>query len=257
MAEQADAPASPAARSAASDESPFGRYISLATGAVAILTFLLISLKIVGSGYLPAGDLRRHVAQAFTDRPFTDIVVMRSSYVMDHSPGWDGLLRLLHKSAGFAKEDQLVSFSLIFLMMCIYLAPLPWLRRPEAWLAALLAQLIAIPELMTRFTQARPYELTMALCMTILLGWRKPESNHPSWTKIALTAGAIAISTFVHGTWYLWAVPVAAFFLCGWWRASIWLGVCWLGGAFAGGCLTGHPIAFLKQAVLLVSTIFH
>jgi hypothetical protein len=143
----------------------------------------------------------------------------------------------------------------VALLLCVFVAPMPWLRRPSAWLAALLAELVAIPELMTRFTQARPYLLTQALFIAVLIGWSKPEARRPSWLKLALTAGAIAVSTCMHGTWYLWAVPVAAFFLAGWWREGVWVGWSWLAGAFAGALLTGSPVTFLKQAVVLVGTI--
>ena len=221
---------------------------------IAIITFLMIGLKITGYNFLPGGDMRRHVAQAFTHRPYTDIVVMRPEYVMDHSPGWDALLRFLHEKAGLTK-DQLVSFSIVALLLCVFVAPLPWLRRPEAWLAALLAELVAIPELMTRFTQARPYLLTQALCAAVLIGWAKSEPNRPTWRKALLTGAAIALSTYVHGTWYLWAVPVMAFFLAGWWRSGFCVGASWLGGALAGAILTGSPMAFLKQAVVMVVTI--
>src|SRR5437879_1514111 len=135
------------------------RYVTLAVWASIVLTLLFISLKVISFGFLPEGDARRHVAKAFTERPYTEIVVMRPDYTVDHSPGWEWLLSFLHRRAGW-DADGLVSFSVISLMLCIFFAPLPWLRRPEAWLAALLAQMVAIPELMTRLTQARPYLLT-------------------------------------------------------------------------------------------------
>ena len=221
-----------------------------------IFTFILISLKITSYGYLPAGDLRRHVAQAFTHRPYTDIVVLRPEYVMDHSPGWDSLLRFLHEKAGFTK-DGLVSFSIIALLLCAFVAPLPWLRRPEAWLAALLVQLVAIPELMTRFTQARPYLFTQAMCIMVLIGWAKSEPNRPTLRKALLTTIAIALSTYIHGTWYLWPLLVAAFFLAGWWRSGFWVGASWFAGSLAGAILTGHPVAFLKQGVVVLVAISH
>jgi len=118
------------------------------------LTLLFISVKIIGYGYVPEGDARRHVAKAFADKPYTQIVVMRPDYTMDHSPGWEWLLRQLRQKAGW-NMDALVSFSVISLLLCVFFAPLPWLRRPEAWLSALLAQMLAIPELMTRLSQPR------------------------------------------------------------------------------------------------------
>ena len=240
---------------ASADVSPFGRYVPLATWLVVIATLLFIALKIVATGYLPGGDARRHVGQAFTQKSFPEIVVMKPQYQVDQSPGWDLLLRELHEKAGLTK-DQLMSFSMAALILAVFLAPLPWLRRPEAWLAALLAQMVAIPELMIRFTQARPLLITQALCMCVLVSWCKPGQETPSWRKIGFTTVAIALSTWMHGTWYMWVLPVAAFYLAAWWQAALSLTCCWLAGVLAGALLTGHPIAFLKQAVFLISCIY-
>src|SRR5262249_53063599 len=150
------------------------------------------------------------------DKPYTEILVMRPEYTMDHSPGWEWLLRFLHRTLGW-DSDGLVSFSIIAMMLCVFFAPLPWLRRPEAWLAALLAQMVAIPELMTRFTQARPYLLSEGILIALLFAWGRSEAKNPSRLKIALTCLAFGISVWVHGAWYLWALPLAAFFIAGWW----------------------------------------
>src|SRR6185437_1074110 len=105
---------------------------------------------------------------------------------MDHSPGWEVLLRFLHFKTGWGRE-ALMAFSVVGLMLCVFYAPLPWLRRPEAWLAALLAQMLAIPELMTRLTQARPLLITEGILIAILFAWSKPDDRKPSPLKIALT----------------------------------------------------------------------
>ncbi|MDB6109965.1 MAG: Gram-positive signal peptide protein family, partial [Pedosphaera sp.] len=234
--------------------SPMDRYVPLAAWLIVGLTLLLISLRIISYGFLPAGDARRHVAKAFIDKPYSQIVVMRPEYTIDHSPGWEWLLRCLHQNAGW-NLDALVSFSVAGLLLCLFLAPLPWVRRPEAWLAALLAQLVAIPELMTRLTQARPYLLTEAILIGILFSWCKPSAKNPSWSKIILTTAAIGLSVWVHGAWYLWVLPLPAFFLARWWRAGFSLTACWLVGSFGGALLTGKPIAFLKQAVAMAGSI--
>ena len=187
------------------------RYIHLAVWTSVILTLLFISLKVISFGFLPEGDARRHVAKAFTEKPYTEIVVMRPDYTVDHSPGWEWLLSFLHRTAGWG-ADGLVSFSIISLMLCIFFAPLPWLRRPEAWLAALLAQMVAIPELMTRLTQARPYLLTEGILIGVLFAWSGEDSRKPSVLKIVLTSLGIAASVWVHGAWYLWLLPLLAFF---------------------------------------------
>src|SRR5262245_47850782 len=76
------------------------RYIPVAVWASVVLALLFISLKVVSFGFLPGGDARRHVGKVFTDKPYTEILVMRPEYTMDHSPGWEWLLRFLHRTLG-------------------------------------------------------------------------------------------------------------------------------------------------------------
>ena len=66
----------------------------------------------------------------------------------------------------------------------------------------------------------------------------------------------IALCTFVHGVWYLWMLPVAAFFLAGQFRWGLMLIVGWLAGAFLGASLTGHPLASLYQALVMAYRAF-
>jgi len=230
------------------------RYVPLAVWVLVTLTLVFISLRIIGSGFLAGGDARRHVAKAFTDKPYTEIVVMRPEYTMDHSPGWEWLLRLLHRTAGW-DSDALMSFSIMATMLCVFLAPLPWLKRPEAWLVALLAQMLAIPELMTRLTQARPYLLTEGILIALLFAWSSEKPDKPSRAKIALTCAGMALSVWMHGAWYLWVLPLVGFFLAGRSKTGLWLTVCWMVGTLGGAVLTGKPIQFLKQAVLIATSI--
>ena len=179
---------------------------------------------------------------------------MRPEYTMDHSPGWEWLLRWLHRLTGW-ERDALMSFSLLATLLCVLVAPLPWVRRPEAWVAALLIQLVAIPEIMNRLTQARPYLLTEGILIAILVSWFRDGSGKPSRSKIALTCLAIAFSVWMHGAWYLWVLPVAACFLAGEWRSGLRLAACWVVGSIIGAALTGKPIEFLQQAILIAAAI--
>ena len=236
---------------------PIERYVPLAAWAATVLVLLFITLKIVAYGYLPGGDLRRHVAKAFTDKPYTEIVVMRPSYTVDHSPGWEWLLKTLHQHAGW-ERDALVSFSIVSLMLCFFFAPLPWLRRPEAWLLALLTVFLARPSLLgNRLTQGRPLILTEAVLVALLFAWARPNSDRPSRLKIILSCAGIALSVWMHGAWYLWAVPLAAFFLAGAWRSGLWLTACCGVGTFVGAALSGHPFGLLTTALYNVVSIFY
>jgi hypothetical protein len=231
------------------------RYIPLACWIAVLLTALFICLKIIGYGYLPPGDARRHAAKPFAGKPYSQIVIMRPEYVVDHSPGWEWLLGLLHRAFGW-NEDALISFSLASLILWIFCLPLIWLRRPEAWLAAILAQMIAIPELMTRFTQARPYLVTEGVLMALLFSWSNAQSKNPPWWKLLLTSAGFALAIWMHGIWYFWILLLAAFFLAQRWRQGLWLTVCWAAGTLAAGLLTGKPVSFLYEAVFQASLMY-
>ena len=73
------------------------RHVPLLAWIVALAVFFLIVMKIISYGFVPAGDARRHVAKVMTDKEYNQIVVLRPEYKIDHSPGWDWILRQLHR----------------------------------------------------------------------------------------------------------------------------------------------------------------
>jgi hypothetical protein len=231
------------------------RYTTLVCWLAALLTAVFICLKILGYGYMPPGDARRHAAKPFAHKPYSEIVVMRPQYVVDHSPGWEWLLGALHRTAG-CDEDALISFSVASLALVVLCFPLIWMRHPEAWMAAVLAQMIAIPELMNRWTQGRPYLLTEGILMALLFSWSKVQDRNPPWWKAALTCFGFALSVWMHGSWYLWLLLIAAFLLARRWRAALWLAGCWVVGTIVGAILTGRPVAFLYGAVFMAQCVF-
>lgn len=231
-----------------------GRYVPLLVWIAVIVTPILIALKVVSYGIIPAGDLQRHVAHAFTDRPYTDLLLLRPEYVMNHSPGWELLLKGLHRAAGFGR-DALTSFSIIVCLLAVLMAPLRWLSRPEAWMGAVLALLIAIPGYMWRLTQGRPYLVTEGLLIMVLAAWARHDDRKPGAVRGGLTAAAVALSVWMHGTWYLWALPLAAFVLARRLVAARWLALCIAAGVAGGAVLTGRPITFLVQAVTIARLV--
>ncbi len=231
------------------------RYVPLLCWMASLLTAVFICLKILGYGYMPAGDARRHAAKPFAHKPYSEIVVMRPQYVVDHSPGWEWLLGILHRVAGW-DEDALISFSVAATALVMLCFPLLWVRHPEAWLAAVLAQLIAVPELINRWTQGRPYLLSEGLLVALLFSWSKEQDRRPAWWKVALTCAGFALSAWMHGAWYLWVLLFAAFFLAQRWRAGLWLAGCWAVGTIMGALMTGRPLAFLYGAVFMAQSVF-
>jgi hypothetical protein len=231
------------------------RFAPLLCWIATVLVAWFICLKILSYGFIPGGDARRHVAKPFADKPYSQIVVMRPEYVVDHSPGWEWLLGQLHRHLG-CDEDALVYFSVTSMLLAVLCFPLFLVRHPEAWLAAVLAELVAIPELMTRWTQGRPYLLSEALLLALLFSWSRETKRRPSWWKLAATFSGFTLSVWVHGTWYLWILLVAAFALARRWRAAVWLTVCWGAGIVAGALLTGRPWVFLKEAPFVARCIY-
>jgi hypothetical protein len=233
----------------------FQRYVPLACWLAVVLTALLICRNVLSYGFIPPGDARRHVAKPFAHKPYSEIVVMRPEYVVDHSPGWEWFLGVLHRSLGW-DEDALISFSVASMALVVLCFPVFWMKHPEAWLAAILAQTIAIPDLMSRWMQGRPYLLTEGILMVLLFAWSKEKDRSPSWWKVAFTCVGFALSVWMHGAWYLWVLLFAAFFLAGRWRVGLWLVGCWAVGTAMGALLTGQPLAFLNGAVFMAKCVY-
>jgi hypothetical protein len=222
---------------------------------VALTTILLIPVKIISYGYLPADDALRHAAKAVCGKPWSEILVMRSDFPVDIHDGWHKLLGTVHKAFN-ADVETLVLLSVVGLMVLVSLAVLVQLRRPEAWLAALLAGAVFVPELVFRLSLGRPYLFTIAAFITLLFVWSSGEDKLPRPLAVLGSILLIAVAAWVHGTWYLLGFPAAGLLLAGRGRVSIGYVACWLGGSFLGACLTGHPWQSLGQSLRLVTQVF-
>ena len=230
------------------------RYVPLAVWAIVILVVLAIPLKIIGYGYLPADDALRHAAKAVSGKPWPDILVMGPAFKIDHNFGWHFLLRQIFLWSKCSTEG-LVLFSVVALFTLVSWSALPWLKRPEAWLIALTAAALT-SDVPLRFLIGRPFILTIAGLLTILFAWQAHGSSPPKWWTVLWMAPLIAICTFVHGVWYLWMLPVAAFFLAGQFRWGLTLIAGWVAGAFLGASLTGHPFDSIYQALVMAYRAF-
>ena len=231
------------------------RYVPLAVWIVAVFTILLIPLKIISYGFLPGDDALRHAAKAVSGKTWQQILVMRSDFAMDPSPGWQAILEWIHRWSG-CNAESLVIFSVVALMLLVTLIALPWFRRPEAWLAALLVAAVFVPECTTRLARGRPYLVTTAVLIALLFLWSRERDGRPGRLTLVLTPLLIAMSAWIHGSWYLLVLPGAAILFAGWWRPAFWYGGCWLTGSFLGCALTGHPWEFLFQAVKHMFGVF-
>jgi hypothetical protein len=235
-------------------ELPFARYIPLIVLLVSVLVLLIVPFKIIGYGYLPPDDALRHVGKVLSGKTWPEIMVMREGITIDHNAGWHAILSAVARWTGWG-ADGLLSFSVAFLCLAFLLAPLPQIRRPEAWLLALLALVTAFPHLVFRICLGRPFILVMALIMCVLLSWVK-QGDRVSKSTLALTVLAMGVAAWVHGGWYLLCLPAAGFFAAQQWRRGLQLTACWLAGSFLGGLFTGHPLHFLAQQLSVLVSCF-
>ncbi|HWD20015.1 MAG TPA: hypothetical protein VHB20_12125 [Verrucomicrobiae bacterium] len=223
------------------------RYVPLLVWIMAIGTILFIPAKIIGYGYLPPDDALRHAAQGVSGKPWSEVMVLREPLKVDFQYGWDLIQRVWHRWFD-AGAESLVEISIGTLFVLVSAVVLVWLRRPEAWLGALFLNcLVGNP--VNRFFFGRPYLVTIAAGLFILLAWRRSGPAGPRLRDVAWIAAAIGLACYIHGTWYLWVVMVAAFFLAGQIRWSVAVGCGWLLGAVLAGVATGHPIDYLTGAV--------
>jgi len=233
----------------------FQPLIPLGVWLIVILTFLFIPGKIITYGYIPRDDALRHAAKAVSGKPWSEILVMRSDFLIDPHPGWHAVLGAVHRLTDWNTE-KLVVFSVVGLMLLVTMAPLPWLRRPECWLAALLATTICVPRLASRLALGRPYLVTVATFILLILIWSRMGNRRPRMSEIASTLLLIALDAWIHGGWYQLALPLAALAICRRWRPALWYGACWLVGSVLGCAFTGHPWGFLYQCVKHLFGVF-
>ncbi len=225
------------------------RYVPLVAWALVFFVLLAIPFKIIAYGYLPADDALRHAAKAVSGKPWTDILVLGPAYHIDPNWGWHWFLRRFHLAFNW-DAATLVVFSVVMLFIVSNWSIAACLKRPEAWLAAfVLVSLIS--DMASRFMLGRPFLLSVAALGIILLVWQRHRSAPPKWQNILWMIPLISVAVFLHGVWYLWALPVAAFFLALEFRWFLLLGTSWVAATFLGSALTGHPIASILQAIEL------
>ena len=231
------------------------RYVPLGVWVIVVLTLLIIPAKIIGYGYLPMDDALRHAAKAVSGKPWSEILVMRDGFLIDPHPGWHAVLGAIHR-LGNCGAETLVVVSIVGLMLLVNFAVLPWLRRPETWLAAMLTAAVCVPRVVTRFTLGRPYLFTIAVFIVLIFLWSRMGDRRPRGRELLSSIVLIALAAWIHGGWYQLGLPLAGLVLAARWRSAIWYGLCWLAGSFLGCALTGHPWQFLFQSVRHLFGVF-
>jgi len=218
---------------------------------ISLLTFFLIPNTIMKYGYMPDDDAMRHVAKVISHKDWNQILVLRSDIKLDPSLGWHKFLGFIYN---FTDVDAkgLLCFCVISLFFLFCVTPIPVIRRPEAWLLALIVMgIMPTTEfyLFDRILRGRPYIVTMAVILAMGFLWPKLNDKKSYLKTAGIMVALIAVSTYLHSSWYLFAIPIACFFIARQWRAGIALSVSAIIGISIGAIFTCHPFIFLTQTL--------
>lgn len=216
--------------------------------ALLILLLAVVPLRIVAKGYLPDDDALRHAAKAVTDRPWSEILVLRPDVTMDSHPGWHTALRLVHRATG-ADVAALVAVSVAVGLAALLLPAVFLLRRPEAWAAALVAFATLEPRIVNRLASGRPFLLSAGLLLVLCLLAARSSGERRPGRALALLVPALGLVAWMHPSWHLFLLPVAACLLAGRGRTALVLAAGLAGGVLVAGLLYGHPVEFVTQSV--------
>lgn len=225
------------------------RLVALLSNLIAVAFLALIPVRVLLSGFLPPDDALRHAAKVVSGREWSEILVLRPEFTQNSHPGWHAILGALHALTGCPPID-LVFFSVLALFLCFHLAPLAFVARAEAWLISLLALHVFDAQQLTRLMLGRPFIFTAAGVAIWCVVWPRLAVERVSRRGLALLVGFVAASTWIHGSWYLLALPIAAAALARQRRLSLRLLGCTAVGILLGALATGHPWRFLYEAVL-------
>ncbi len=227
----------------------------------AVITFLLIwiialiSFQVIGYGFMPPDDAMRHSAKIISEKEWSQILILRDEIKLDSYPGWHVILGFVHRVTGW-DQHSLVIFSVIALFTLFCSIPLFFLKFPGSWLLSVVTISIMVPGWILRLFLGRPYMVTMAALLLILLIYPRLNDKKLQNKNIAILTCIIGISIWMHASWYFFLFLIIPFALARQWRASALLAISSGLGIFIGASLTGHPVLFLKQMLIHLFLVF-
>ncbi len=234
---------------------PLQKLIRSAILFTCLATILLTCLQVFAHGYFPTDDALRHVAKVISGRDWSDILVIRPEITMDSHPGWHFILDLAGRFVGYDNQ-YLLNFSVLFLFLLLTCPLVFYFRRPEAWVLTLLFMAVFYWGPVFRLFYGRPFIFSMFLVLMFCFLWSRIRDRQYPVLEVGLYAILVALSTWIHGTWYLLALPLAALLICCQWRV-LWIMTCaTFLGVLLGAVLTGSPLSFLYQMIWHVAEAF-
>lgn len=229
-----------------SKKRPLTRIIKIAVLLLCAVTILIICLRIIGYGYYPQDDALRHVAKVISGKEWNDILVLRDEIKTDSHPGWHTLLGFFYKTTG-SSQTNLLNFSIIFLFLLYMMPPAFFFRRPEAWITSLAVLSVFSFGPFFRIFYGRPFIFSMFLILIFCFLWKRIRDRDKPYHELILFTLLTALSTWIHGTWYLLSLPLAALLFAREWRVFALMGLSTFLGTVIGALVTGQPLAFLHQ----------
>ena len=208
----------------------------------------LVPLRIVAAGYLPDDDVLRHAAKAVSGRPWSEILVLRPEVTMDSHPGWHALLGGVHRLAGLGAPD-LALLSVVLLLGLLLVPAVFLVRRPEAWALAVAAFGVLDPRLFSRLASGRPFVLSAAVLVLLCLLALKHAGAVSAPRLLLVAAPLLSLAAWMHPSWHLFLLPVAACLVAGERRLGLLLAASLAIGVSIAGILYGHPLQFVEQSL--------
>ena len=213
-----------------------------------LVTLLLTCLRVIGQGYFPRDDALRHVAMVVSGQSWEKILVIRPEITMDSHPGWHSILRgVQFLTAG--DKQLLLNFSVMFLFLAFSLPPVFYFRRGEAWIVTLALSTLFFFLPIFRLFFGRPFIVSMVMVVLFCFLWDRIRDKKWPWAELFALTLLAALATWIHGTWYLFALPLLALVLARQWRVFMLMSVAISGGVILGAMFTGSPLAFLHQMI--------
>lgn len=211
-------------------------------------TLLFACLRIIGQGFFPRDDALRHVAMVISEKAWSQILIIRPDIIMDSHPGWHTILSYFHN---ITKCDKtvLLNFSVIFLFLAFSLPPVFYFRRGEAWIASLALSSIFFFGPFYRLFYGRPYISSMVMILLFCFLWERIRDKKKPWPELIILSVITALATWIHGTWYLFTLPLLALVMARQWRTFWLISVSISLGVICGALLTGSPLIFLHQMI--------
>ncbi len=232
--------------------------IPLAVLMLGVAVVFFLPFRIIGHGYAPMDDSLAISAKVASGKSWNEILAIRPEVNLDrhYQPGWHFLLSV-GKTLFSLETEGVLLFSVVLMWSLVALVSLFYFRRPEAFLASFLLFGLLDIDFIYRLLVGRAFGFTMFALISFWALWTQVVEGRRLRVTLAAIGLLAAGATWVHGAWYLLALPVGATLLSGNWRASARFGGAVAIGVFVGALITLHPFEHLwHQAHNLLGVIF-